>query len=359
VPADDYQERTEQPTPRRREEARQRGNVARSVDLTAAGHMVAVAAALSLLGGGLFTSLGQLVQQYLEQPRWLQLDRHTLLREFWHLGQWSASAVLPLLLFLLAAAFFVNVVQVGFLFAPEAVRPKLVRLNPIEGAKRLLSLSSLVRLAVNLLKLVVLCAVAGLFVTQWLPRLVGLVDTDPYAVASSIGRAVVSLAFFLSLALLALGVLDLGYQKWKYERDLRMTKEELREELKNMEGDPLIRQRRREAHRKLAQARELQAVRDADVVITNPTHIAVALKYDPETMPAPTVVAKGMGPIAERIRQIAAEHGVPIIERKELARVLYRTLRVGQPIPVELYEVFVEIMAYVYRITGRTPPGLQ
>jgi len=358
MPADEFGERTEQPTPRRREEARERGNVARSADLTAAGHMLAAAAALFLLGHAVVRSLAELMGHYLGQPGWLRFGRAELLREFWRLGQWSVSAVLPLLIFLMAAALMINVVQVGFLVAPESIRPKLSRLNPVEGAKRIFSLPSLVKLAVSLGKLVVLVAIAGAFLLNSLPVLMALTDAAPETVAATIGRSLIQLAMFLAVALFALGLLDFGFQRWKYERDLRMTKQEVREELKNMEGDPLIRQRRRDAHRKLAQARELRAVQDADVVITNPTHIAVAIKYDPDTMPAPTVVAKGMGEIAERIRRIAVEHGVPIIERKELARMLYRTIRVGQPIPVELYEVFVEIMAYVYRITGRTPPGL-
>ena len=138
-----------------------------------------------------------------------------------------------------------------------------------------------------------------------------------------------------------------------------MSKQEVREEMKNMEGDPLIRQRRREAHRKFTQAGELEQVKHADVVITNPTEIAVALKYDPQRMAAPTVVAKGMHEIAARIRQIAAEHGVPIIERKPLARALYRDVKGGQQIPGEMYEVFVEIMAYVYHLSGRTPTNLK
>ena len=137
-----------------------------------------------------------------------------------------------------------------------------------------------------------------------------------------------------------------------------MTKQELREEMKKMEGDPLIRQRRKDAHRKLVQAREMHAVKDADLIITNPTQIAVALKYDPDTMTAPSVVAKGMGEIAARIRRLAAENGIPIIERKPLAQALYHDVKVGQAIPIEMYEVFVELMAYIYNITGRTPPDL-
>src|SRR5262249_50432907 len=160
---------------------------------------------------------------------------------------------------------------------------------------------------------------------------------------------IVTLAFQLSSALVFLALLDFLFQRWRFEQDLRMTKQEIRDEMKEMEGDPLIRQRRREAHRKGAQARERQQGRTADRIVTNPTETAVALKYDPEKMPAPVIVAKGMGAIAARIRQIAAENRIPIIERKELARSLYRNVKVGHPIPVEMYQVFVEIMAYVYR----------
>jgi len=181
---------------------------------------------------------------------------------------------------------------------------------------------------------------------------------DPRVTLFYVEGAVVKLAFQLSSALVFLALLDFLYQRWKLEQDLRMSKQEVRDELKEMEGDPVMRQRRREAHRKVAQARELRQVRTADVVITNPTEIAVALKYDPEKMAAPIVVAKGMGEIAASIRRIAAENRIPIIERKEVARSLYRTIKVGQPVPIEMYQVFVEIMAYVYHVTGRTPRSL-
>jgi flagellar biosynthetic protein FlhB len=154
----------------------------------------------------------------------------------------------------------------------------------------------------------------------------------------------------------ALALLDYGFQFWKYEQDLRMTKQEVREELKEMEGDPQIRMRRRDAHRKLAEARQLKDVPKADVIVTNPTEIAVAIQYDPAKMPAPVVVAKGMGEIAAQIRRIAAEHRIPILERKPLARALYRQVKVGGVIPADMYDVFVEILAYVYRVTGRKPP---
>ena len=359
MPSDEFGERTEQPTDRRRQEARQKGNVARSMDLTAAGHMLAAAMGMYFLGYVLMQSMADLLRGYLGQGSWLGLDTGFIHNEFWRIAMWTASGVLPLLLFLAAAALAVNFLQVGFLVAPEGLRPKAARLNPIEGAKRIVSLPSLVRLGASLGKLVLLVTIAACFIWYAFPTFLPLTDSEPGIVATTIVRSFVNLALYLAIALIALGLADYGFQKWKFERDLRMTKQEVREELKSMEGDPLIRQRRREAHRKLVQARELRAVQDADVVITNPTHIAIAIKYDPDTMAAPTIVAKGMGEIAERIRKIAAEHRVPIIERKELARLLYRTVQVGHPIPAELYSVFVEIMAYVYHVTKRMPAGLR
>src|SRR5690606_29923965 len=184
------------------------------------------------------------------------------------------------------------------------IQPKLARLNPIDGAKRIFSVAALARLGASLFKTLITVAVATWSIGSILPGLLQLIQVTPGATLMHVEQSVVRLAFQLSSALVFLALLDFLFQKWRFEQDLRMTKQEVREEMKEMDGDPLIRQRRREAHRKLAQARELQQVRTADVVITNPTHLAVAIKYDPAKMPAPVVVAKGMGEIAARIREI-------------------------------------------------------
>ncbi len=357
MPNDEFGDRTEQPTERRRSEMRQKGNVARSIDLNAAGHMLAAAAVMYFLGSTVTRSIAELMHRSLYESGWPTIDCGLASRKFWDIAEWAVVGVLPLMLAMLATALVINISQVGFLIAPESIQPKLARLNPIEGVKRILSIQGLVRLSFSLAKLILLVAIAAWFFVAQLPGFLAMIVTEPGAILLGIGESIVNLAFLLALALIVLGFADFSFQKWKHERDLRMTKQEVREELKNMEGDSLIRHRRRDAHRKLAQAQELQRVQDADVVITTPTHIAVAIKYDPETMSAPIVVAKGMGEITERIQRIAAEHSVPIIERKELAQVLHGTVRVGQAIPVDLYEVFVEIMAYVYRIAGRTPPN--
>jgi len=373
-----YGDKTEQPTERRRNEARQKGNVARSVDLNAAGLMLAVAAVLMFFGGELSLSLAEFLRVSIEvaaDPVMPQtaydLDRTYVVTTFQGILTVMARIVLPVMVSLFAAAVALNLLQIGFVVSPEALQVKWSRINPLEGAKRILSIQGLVKLAVSLFKLCLLVAIGAWvlidqlpFSLDWADGVVGVpsrgaTPVDALTIARGIGDNLVLLAFLLALALLILGLVDFAFQKWKHEQDLKMTKQEVRDEFKQMEGDPTLRQRRRDAHRKVAQARELNQVQDADVVITNPTHIAVALQYDPETMPAPIVVAKGMGLIAERIRKIAVSHGVPVIERKPLARSLYQDVKVGQPIPVEMYEAFVEIMAFVYELAGETPESLR
>jgi flagellar biosynthesis protein FlhB len=355
---DEFGERTEQPTERRRSQAREGGNVARSVDLTAAGLMLGAAAVFYMLAVPMCRTLAQLMAGSLRSAGSGRLDSNDVVNRFRDILQLLAPNLLAILLAMMVTAILWNMVQIGFLIAPEALQPQFGRLNPIKGFQRIFSLASLMRLAVSLAKLGIVAAIAVWSIGSLFPWFAQLIGLEPAAAIVFMEGALVKLAFQLSGALVSLALLDFLYQRWRHEQDLKMTRQEVRDELKEMEGDPYIRQRRREAHRKVAQARELHQVRTADVIITNPTEIAVALKYDPRKMSAPIVVAKGMGVIAASIRRIAAENRVPIIERKELARALYRTIKVGQAIPVEMYQVFVEIMAYVYKLTGRTPKGL-
>jgi flagellar biosynthetic protein FlhB len=356
--SDENGDKTEEPTERRRADAREKGNVAKSVDLNAAAHMLAVALLISLMGLPLVRGMAEIMKAFLRGPMPLTLDPTSVVRMFQELAKTVASSVLPWMLAMMASALAINILQVGFMIAPEALQPKFSRLNPLEGAKRILSIQSVVKLAVSFGKLLVMASIAGWFIATQLSYFATWTSGEPASIMLAIKDSLGSLAMQLAIALVVLALLDFAFQKWKHEQDLKMTKQEVRDEMKQMDGDPQMRQRRKEAHRKLAEGREMNAVKDADVVITNPTHIAVAIKYAPEKMDAPLVVAKGMGVIAERIRAIAVENGIPIIERRELARALYKDVRTGQPIPVETYEVFVEIMAYVYSITGQTPTNL-
>lgn len=318
--------------------------------------MLGAATVLYLLAVPLCRTLAELTMGSLRNASPKSFDAADAVERLRNTLQLVAPGVLAMLLAMAVAALVSNIVQVGFLIAPEALQPKFSRLNPFEGAKRILSVSALVRLAASLAKLLIVVGLSTWSIRTMLPGFVQMIGLEPRATLFHMEHSIVRLAFQLSSALISLALADFLFQRWRFQQDLLMTKQEVREEMKEMEGDPYIRQRRRDAHRKLAQARELQQVRTADVIITNPTHIAVAVKYDPSTMPAPIVVAKGMGEIAARIRRIATDNDIPVIERKELARALYRQIKVGQAIPIEMYQVFVEIMAYVYRLTGRTPP---
>jgi flagellar biosynthetic protein FlhB len=337
-------------------QAREQGNIAKSADLTGALLMLTGTGALQFLGGGLFDALAKMMNATLSASPMLRFDPDAWIRGNWALLGMLAGSLLPFLLLMMLGGLVSNVVQVGFLWSPEVLMPKWQRISPMSGMQRILSWHAIARLGGSLGKLVVLTVVAYGYLRLHLPLFLQLPELEVSAMLTQYGRSLVELAFYLSLSLVILAILDYGFQFWKFEQDLRMTKQEVREELKEMEGDPQIRMRRRDVHRRLAEARQLKDVPNADVVITNPTEIAVAIQYEPSRMPAPMVVAKGMGEIAAQIRRIAAEHGVPIIERKPLARALYRQVKVGGVIPVDMYDVFVEILSYVYRVTGRKPP---
>ncbi|MCH9656560.1 MAG: flagellar biosynthesis protein FlhB [Planctomycetes bacterium] len=352
----DTGEKTEQPTDRRRTEAREKGNIAKSTDLNAAGMMLAAAGALYFFAIGLNSDMKNLMETTLTTPVWLRVEPVLIIQRCESIVKMFLQGTALTMLVLFISAVFLNIVQVGFMISPDVLQIKWERLNPIEGAKRIVSVRGLMKLGVSLGKLTLLVLIASWFSYVVFPSFVALMGAPPETILRDIFNSTVELGILLALALILLGALDFAFQKWKHEKDLMMSKQEIREEMKSMEGDPLLRQRRREAHRKLATSQELSKVASADVVVTNPTHISIAIKYDPESMPAPVVVAKGAGEIAFQIRKLANEHGIPIIERKSLARQMYRDVKTGQEIPFELYEVFVEIMAYVYNLSGKTMP---
>ncbi len=349
-------EKTEDATEQRRREAREKGNVAKSIDVNAAAIMLAATGGLLFLGPDIVQGLARLMRSYLEGPPQLELDRFSVTQDLVSLFLDIASYVLPFILLMFCTALAANLGQIGFLYSTEALTLKWNRLNPVSGFQRIFSVVAFAKFGTNLAKISAMGAIAVWFMYLKIPQLQGLGGAEPDIILATMGTIILELAFQLALAMLLIAILDYSFQKWKYEQDLKMTKQEIRDEMKNMEGDPHIRQRRRETHRKLAQAKEMNAVKDADVIITNPTHISIAIKYNPEKHPAPIVVAKGIDQIALRIRELAREHKVPIIERKPLARALYKDVKVGHPIPVELYDVFVEIMAYVYRLSGKQLP---
>lgn len=348
------QERTESATPKRREEARKKGNVAQSREISSVFILFTATGVLLFSASWMFSRLAGLTETLFVQAAGFHLSMENI--PAFVLETFGAFAVVvgPLLLFLLLAAVAGNVVQVGFLFSSEALTPNLSKLDPIKGMKNLFSLRSLAELVKSLLKIVLLGTVAFFVLKGKIDRFPGLLQLGVADILSFIGRTSFQLALYSCLALAALAALDYVFQRWRYEEDLKMTKQEVKEERKQQEGDPLIRSRIRRMQTDMARHRMMAAVPEADAVVTNPTHLSVALRYDGEKMAAPQVVAKGAGNIAMRIREIAKENEVPLVEDKPLARALFKSVDIGDVVPFELYQSVAEILAYVYRLKGKT-----
>jgi flagellar biosynthetic protein FlhB len=356
---DDAGERSEAPTPRRRQQARKKGQVARSQDLSATVILLAGLVTLEILGPRIWTKLLAVVRSALGED--VMLSGGSLAAFAARIALEMGKVFAPFLVALFVAAFVVMYIQVGWMFTLHPITPQLSRISPLAGIKRMFSARKLVEALMNSVKLVVVAGVAGLTVTGNAGAIIYAMGMDHVAIYAMLGELVFRLGIRLAIVMLVLALFDYAYQRYKHEKDLKMTKEEVKEELRNMEGDPVIRRRRREVQLQLAMQRLQSAVPQADVVVTNPTHYAVALKYVPETMNAPKVVAKGADFLALRLRQIAAGNGVPMVERKELARAMYAAVEVGEEIPEKFYQAVAEILAYVYELTnsGARPGGVR
>jgi flagellar biosynthetic protein FlhB len=350
--ADDLGERTEDATPRRKQEAREEGQVARSMDLTSA--LLLLGAVLTLWIAGL-PALGAF-KRMLEGA----LDGDTIASPitvdsvgmmFGYLSMPVITVVLPMLLVIWALAYVSVFWQVGWLFAPKAAKPKLSKLSPIAGFKRIFGTNALVKAGLDTFKVALVLLVAIITIGQYERTILVLAQLAMLEAVSEIGKLLLDLSIRVLAVLLFLGVLDYCYQKYKHARDLRMSKQQVKDEMKQMDGDPDVKRRRMRMQQQLAMQRISSAVPKADVIVTNPEHFSIAISYDQASMNAPKVVAKGADFIAMRIRQIALTHGIPIVERPPLARALYKQVRVGDEIPPDFYKAVAEILAYVYRLS--------
>lgn len=258
--------------------------------------------------------------------------------------------LLPILLFLGIFAILANYCQVGFIFSGESLKPDLNKINPIEGFKKLFSLKSLVELIKSLFKVGVIGFIAYVTVKGEFANITLLTAMTPGNILLYIWKITFKIVFRSTLALLIMSILDYVYQRYDWRKGLMMTKEEVKEEMKQMEGDPKVKAKIRSVQQQMARKRMMSQVPQADVVITNPTHLAIALRYETEEMQAPKVIAKGAGFIAEKIKKIAQEHDIPLVEDKPLARIIYKTIEVGESIPPHLFQAVAEILAYVYKL---------
>ncbi len=351
------QEKTEEATPRKRRKEREEGRAAQSRDLTAAISILTGTATLYIFSGFMWKAYSRFLQWCLV---WLPSVAKS--REHWPMTLAGKGTIffmqawLPMALISLGICFFVTACQVGLKISPNPLVPKMDRFDPTKGLKKMFSLRSFVEAIKALLKAAFLFLVLYFGIRKELPLLQGVSRTD-----AAMGFTMVLSVFFhlsikLGMALLALGLFDFGYQKWEFSKSIRMTKQEIKDEFKQTEGDPLIRQRIRRKQAELGRNRMMSQVPEANVVVTNPTHFAVALKYDRHQMGAPLVVAKGAGYLALRIKEIAREADVPLFEDKPLARGLYRTVEIGQEIPQDLYVAVAEVLAYVYSLKKEQTP---
>ena len=355
--AEQFGDKTQEATPYRRQKAREEGQVARSQDLASAALLVGATLALMYYGRGLCAFLGDLTREQLGGTAALQFDAPTAVTACHGILARLARVLLPFFGLLLLLGIVTNLGQVGFLFLPQKLAPDLSRIDPLQGARRLFSLTSVVRLGFGIFKVAVVSAVAAWCVYDHYDEIFALSMRDVGDIGSATSNILLDACLKIGIALLILAIFDYGFQRWKHEQDLRMTTQEVREEFKMLQGDPHIIARRRQVQRQLVMNRLKTAVPKADVVVTNPTELAVAIQYDPATMEAPIVVAKGAGVMAQQIRRLALEHNIPVLERKPLAQALYKHVDLNKPIPTDQYAAVAEILRYVYQLQGKTLPG--
>jgi len=345
-----FEEKTEQPTPKKRRELKEKGEVAKSRELPSVAVLLSALIALSFFGSYMYSQVQIIMKGAFYLPTMHDLN----VSEFIKYAQDLISRFIILLSPLFAAIFITailsNILQVGFIMSAESITPKFSKIDPIKGFGRMFSKQALMEMFKSLLKLIIVGSIAFLTVKGEMKNFSLLGDMETNSIFIYILKIFFKIFIRCSMAMIVLVIIDYIFQKWEFENRIKMTKQEVKDEFKKSEGDPLIKSRIRSIQMEMARKRMMQAVPDADVVITNPTHLAVALKYDSLTMNAPKVLAKGPGKIAERIRKMASEHDIPIMENKELARNLYATVEVGQEIPAALYQSVAEILAYIYRL---------
>jgi flagellar biosynthetic protein FlhB len=349
-----FQEKTEKATPKKREKARREGQVAKSAEIPSV--------FILLVGVGILYFSGQFAYEQLVSAMRANL-RIEVLSDFtidacvalladvlWYFF----LAVIPIMGGVFLTAIASNVLQVGFHWSPKAIQPKLHKLSFFKGITRLFSAKSFIELTKAFVKIAIIGVVSFWVIKSEIPQMLTLYDTSASFILVYILTVSFKIFIWVTVVMVVVAILDYAYQKWQFEKELRMTKQEVKEESKQAEGDPQIKSRIRSIQMQAARRRMMQDIPEADVVITNPTHLALAIKYEPGSMGAPKVIAKGAGKVAERIRKMARDYQIPVIENKKLARNLYKLVGVGEEIPSEFYQAVAELLAYVYRLKRKS-----
>ena len=349
------QERTEQPTERRLQEARKKGQVPRSKELNTMLSLLLASISLLAFGGYISQNLMQISVEGFSIPRELAFDTAQLPFQFMYMVSQALLALSPFMAIMLVSVFAGPLLMGGWSFSLETISFKLEKLDPIKGLARIFSLKSLVELAKALAKFVLLLGAAILVFFSIDQQLLSLSSMTPKAAGLEAATILVQVLLILSATMILIVALDVPFELWNHSKQLRMTKQEIRDEMKETDGNPQVKQRIRTLQRQLAEGRMMEDVKTADVVITNPTHYAVALQYLDRPGSAPKVVAKGKDLTALRIRSIATDCDIPIFEAPPLARALYRSTEIGYEIPHVLYMAVARVLAYVFQLKSATP----
>ncbi|MDR0621064.1 MAG: flagellar biosynthesis protein FlhB [Deltaproteobacteria bacterium] len=352
--AEESGEKTEEPTGHKLNQAREKGQVPKSMEVSAAVVLLAAVSVLFALGPYGWQRMVRVMNHVFNQAANFEATTTSVL-ELSRTLFWEALVlILPVALVVLVASLAINIYQLGgFMVVSDTIVPKLDKLNFITGFGRFFKLKTLVECLKSIFKMTIIFLMGYLVIKDHLDDFVLMVDMDPVAIGVMVLKIALEIFVKTVLLLLVLAAMDYGYQRWQFNQDMKMTKQEVKDEYKQIEGDPIVKNRIRQAQREASKKRQLNDVPKADVVIANPTHFAVALQYDREKAPAPVVLAKGQDFMALRIKDIAKENKVPIVENKPLAQALYKAVEVGQTIPVEFYKAVAEVLSYIYKVKGR------
>ncbi len=351
-----FQEKTEPATPKRREDLKREGRVAKSAELTTASVLLVGTIIMYMLGRQFVAQVAAVMKEFLSLSHGSELNRGDIGALVFYVALRFAMIVGPLLLVIMIAGVTTNLLQTGFIFTLKPIRPKAGKFNPLNGIKKLgFSQRSLMELGKSISKMVLVGLFGYFTVENLLTNSVRLTDSSPSEIFSYMGNSAFTVAIKVASVFVVLAVIDYYFQRRKFEQEIKMTKQEVKEELKQQEGDPAIKGRIRREMVKRHRRRMMQAVPKATVVVTNPTHYAIAIKYEAKEMAAPKVVAKGKDLIAQKIKEVAIANNVPIVEDKPLAQLLYKTVEIDEQIPPDLFKAVAQILAYIYQMKKVKP----
>ncbi|WP_164215473.1 flagellar biosynthesis protein FlhB [Virgibacillus sp. YIM 98842] len=346
-------EKTEKATPKKRQDERRKGKVAKSQDVNTAILLLFAFMILVTFGPFMKDSMTALyTHTFTEFIHW-EVTENTVQHIFTGAAAEAAKMLAPIMLVAIVAVFGSNLLQIGFLFTTEPLKFDLKKIDPIKGAKRIFSIRALVELLKSLFKIVFIGAITFMVIWIYKDEMMMLSFKTAESAMAFFGRVTAIMGIAATIALLFLSVFDYAYQRYDFEKNMRMSKQDIKDEYKNIEGDPLIKSKLKEKQRQMAASRMMSEVPNADVVITNPTHFAVAIKYDEEKAAAPYIVAKGIDEIALKIKEAAKANNVATVENRPLARSLYSAIEIGDVIPEDFFQAVAEILAYVYKLENK------